>query len=29
MHLDSFLNESLQTAFPDNVLISKIHDECS
>ncbi len=23
-----FLNESLQTAFPNNVLISKFHDEC-
>ncbi len=22
-----FLNESLQTAFPNNVLISKFHDE--
>ncbi len=23
-----FLNESLQTAFPNNVLISKFQDEC-
>ncbi len=26
--VQSFLNESLQTAFPNNVLISKFHDEC-
>ncbi len=24
-----FLNESLQTAFPNNVLMSKFHDECA
>ncbi len=25
---EGFLNESLQIAFPNNVLISKFHDEC-
>ncbi len=24
-----FFNESLQIAFPNNVLVSKFHDECS
>ncbi len=24
----TFFNESLQIAFPDNVLVSKFHDEC-
>ncbi len=26
--VQGFLNESLQTAFPNNVLIIKLHDEC-